>query len=124
VNTCTRLPHLGLACLERAAQRSVETCADFTTRLSSGVFVGDVSIVHPAGPSFAAAPATTTGLAERNQDAHKRVHYARRDRGGGHELVPVSVGSFERLGVPAYALLPYVADVAAGDASVFTAAFI
>jgi hypothetical protein len=58
------------------AQRGVEPAGDFTTPMSSGVVVGNVSIVHPAVPSFTAASATTTGAAARHRDAHKHAHYA------------------------------------------------
>jgi hypothetical protein len=113
-------PHLGLARREREAQRGVESRADFTTPMSSGVVIADVSIVHPTAPSFVA---TTTGAAARSGDAFKRAHYARRRLGGGYELVPVSVESFGRLGVPAYALLGHVADMAADCGGVSKAAF-
>jgi hypothetical protein len=102
-------PHLGLTRREREAQRGVESRGDFTTPMSSGVVVGDVSIVHPAAPSFVVA-ATTTSAAARNRDAFKRAHYARRGPGGGYELVPVSVESFGLLGAPANALPCRVAD--------------
>jgi hypothetical protein len=115
---------LELARREREAQRGVELRGNFTTPMSSGVVVGDVSIVHPAAPSFvAAAAATTMGAAARNQNAFKRTHYARRGLGGGYELLPVSVESFGRLGAPAYALLGRVADVAADGGGVSKAAF-
>jgi hypothetical protein len=116
-------PYLGSTRCERQAQRGVESRGDFTMPMSSGVVVGDVSIVHPAAASFVAAAATTTGAAARSRDASNRAHYARRGLGGGYELVPVSVESFWRLGAPAYALLCRVADVAGGGGGVSKAAF-
>jgi hypothetical protein len=60
-------PHLGLARREREAQCGVELRGDFTMPMPSGVIDGDVSIVHPAVPCFAAA-ATMIGTAARNRD--------------------------------------------------------
>jgi hypothetical protein len=82
----------------------------------------NVSIVHPAAPSFTVA--NTMGAAACNRNASNRAHYARRSLAGGYELVPVSVESFRQLGAPAYALLGRVADVAADSNGVFKAAFI
>jgi hypothetical protein len=114
-------PHLGLARRHHEAQHGVESRGEFTTPMSSGVVVGDVSIVHPAAPSFVAA-AATMGAAARSRDLFKRAHYARRGLSGGYELVPVSVESVGRLGAPAYALLGRVADVAADGGGVSKAA--
>jgi hypothetical protein len=47
-----------------------------------------------------------------------------RGLGGGYELVPVYMESFVRLGVPAYALLCRVADMAANGGGIFKTAFI
>jgi Reverse transcriptase (RNA-dependent DNA polymerase) len=122
-------PHLGLARRVRAEdedeeRRVVESRGDFTTPMASGVVVGDVSVIHPAAPSFVRRAATTTGSAARARDGHKRASYALRNLGGGYELVPVSVESFGRLGGPAYALLCRVAAVAADGGRVSKAVFI
>jgi hypothetical protein len=80
-------PHLGLARREREAQRGVESRGEFTTPMSSGVVIGDLSIVPPAAPSFVAAAATTMGAAARSRDASKCAHYTRRGLSGEYELV-------------------------------------
>jgi hypothetical protein len=79
-------PHLGLARGERQSRHRQESRGGFMTPMSLGVVTGDVSVA---------------------------MWRAVRCEGGGCELVPVSMEVYGRLGVPAYALLRRVADVAA-----------
>jgi hypothetical protein len=68
--------------------------------------------------------AAIAALCKHHRDNHKRAHYARRHLCSSVEAAPVSVESYGRLGVLAYALLCRAADVAAAFARVSKSAFV
>jgi hypothetical protein len=55
----------------------VDSRGDIMLVLPDTVVVADVSVVHPAAPTYAAGAAVTDGAAAAARDRAKRAHYAR-----------------------------------------------
>jgi hypothetical protein len=102
-----------------AARRKVaDIRGDIMMVMPDTVVVADVSVVHPAAPTYAAGAAAKNGAAVAAQDRTNRAHYMRAGDGDAYDLVPLSVESFGRLGKPAMCLLNALADVAASSGGV------
>jgi hypothetical protein len=108
-----------------AARRKVaDSRGDIMMVMPDTMVVADVSVVHPAAPTYAAGAAAKNGAAVAAQDRTKCAHYMQAGDGDAYDLVPLSVESFGRLGKPAMCLLNALADVAASSGGVWKSAFV
>jgi hypothetical protein len=80
------------------------TRGDIQLALPTGVVVADVSVIHPAAPTYAKTAAVTAGKAAAIRDSEKKRKYLSADP-NGYQFVPLSMESFGRLGEPAMQLL-------------------
>ena len=87
------------------------------------ITVGDVSVIHPAAQSYAAAAATKEGSAAKARDDKKTKRYKRSD-GAGYAFVPLTSETFGRLGTPAMDLINELATAAATTGRVDKAIFV
>jgi hypothetical protein len=87
---------------------------DILYALDSALTVADVSVVHPAAPTYRQAASRDAGAAAAHRDRSKREQYERADP-QGYAFIPLSVESYGRLGKPAMELLNTLATKAGGS---------
>jgi hypothetical protein len=87
--------------------------------LPHGIYIADISVIHPLSLIIVSRAATTAG----DTDQLKRTAYARVEP-HGHGFVPFSVETYGRLGQPAMKLLHVLGDEAAGLGGVTRATFV
>jgi hypothetical protein len=96
---------------------------DILLALSQGIFITDISVIHPLSLNIISRAATTAGAAASHRDQRKRTAYARVEP-NAYGFVPFSVETYGRLGQPAIKLLHMLADEAAGPSGVTRASFV
>jgi hypothetical protein len=88
-----------------------ESRGDILLVLADGITVADVSVVHPAAPTYVAAAAQTDGSAAAARDQLKRARY-QSDDPAAYSFQPLSVETYGRLGKPAMQMLSTLASAA------------
>ena len=88
-----------------------ESRGDILLVLRDGLTVADVSVVHPAAPTYVAAAAQTDGSAAAARDQLKRARY-QSDDPAAYAFQPLSVETYGRLGKPAMQMLNTLASAA------------
>ena len=94
-----------------------ESRGDILIALPNALTVADVSVIHPAAPTYVRAAAQTAGSAAANRDQSKRDRYQTADP-TGYAFTPLSTESYGRLGQPAMELLSQLGTIAAAGGSV------
>jgi hypothetical protein len=88
-----------------------ESRGDILLVLPDGLTVADVSVVHPAAPTYVAAAAQTDGSAAAARDQLKRARY-QSDDPAAYAFQPLSVETYGRMGKPAMQMLNTLASAA------------
>ena len=81
----------------------------------------DVSVIHPAAPSYARRASHVNGAAAKARDDFKRRKYA--DNGCAEAFLPLSVETYGRLGEPAQRLVRKLAAAASAGGLLLKSAF-
>jgi nucleotide-binding universal stress UspA family protein len=112
--------------------RGVQTAALNNRPLSRGdvllvlpdaLTVTDISVVHPAAPTYVAGAAQTDGSAAAARDQLKRARYETEDP-AAYAFTPFSVETYGRLGKPAMELLNTLATAATRGGADFKGDFV
>jgi hypothetical protein len=96
---------------------------DIMLTLEDGCTVADISVVHPACPTYRTVAANDDGAAAKAREKEKCTKY-RKAQGTLYKFVPLATESFGRMGPQALALLNALAESAAEGGRVSKAAFI
>jgi hypothetical protein len=88
---------------------------DLLLVLPSGLTVADVSVVHPAAPSYVTAAQTAGGAAAVREQA-KRARYETADP-NGYKFVPLAVETYGRMGKAGMELLNTLGTLAAANSN-------
>jgi hypothetical protein len=100
-----------------------EARGDILMALPQGIFIADISVIHPLSLNVVSLAGTTAGAAASHRDQLKRTAYARVEP-YGYAFVPFSVETYSRLGQLAMKLLHLLGDEAAGPGGVTRASFV
>jgi hypothetical protein len=106
--------------LRNAAPTNCEDRCDILAILPSGLVVADVSIVHPAAPSYSRATARTAGAPATSRDALKRRQYHAGGLSAALSFYPLSVESFGRFGASAMPFPSALAEAALASSAAGT----
>jgi hypothetical protein len=101
----------------------VQARGDILLVLPQGIYITDVSVIHPLSQNALPRAAATAGAAAALRDRQKRTAYARVEP-NGYGFIPFSVETYGRLGQPAMKLLHLLGDEAAGPGGVTRASFV